>query len=328
MIGVMGTLFFLFASERAGTTTGANAETSRFVLTKGEGLWDIATALSQKGLISGRISFALYALRTGQYKNFQAGEYTVTGTMTMKEIVDRFTAGKIVPPGVRITFPEGWTAKDMAKRLTANNLPGDEFLRIVTDPFPVWRERYPFLADLPLGMSLEGYLFPDTYIFPEQATGELIVGELLKTFDKRFSVDLRTRAKEQGLSLHELVTLASIVEGEVPTAGDRRLVADIFLRRLSIGQALESCATLAYILGERKMQYSIEETQVESPYNTYQNQGLPPGPIGNPGLAAIEATLNPLPNPYFFFLSNPETGETVYSRTFEEHLQNKAKHGL
>jgi UPF0755 protein len=188
------------------------------------------------------------------------------------------------------------------------------------------------LREIPDGQSLEGYLFPDTYIFPEHATAELIVNELLENYGKR-TEKLRegyekTMERKRLFDWHGLMTLASIVENEVRTKEDRRMVADLFIRRLEIGQSLQSDATLRYILGETKVKYSLEETRVVSPYNTYQNPGLPPGPIGNPGLESIEAVLSPLPNEYFYFLNNATTGETVFSKTFEEHVQNKSRNGL
>jgi UPF0755 protein len=151
---------------------------------------------------------------------------------------------------------------------------------------------------------------------------------MLSNFGKKFDATLRAAIKEQKRSLYETVTLASIVENEVKSSADRKIVADIFLRRISVGQALQSCATLQYILGVDKTQYSYEETRTPSPYNTYINGGLPPGPIGNPGTISLQASVFPQSNPYFYFLSDPKTGKTIFSVTYEEHVKNKNLYGL
>ncbi|QQS21433.1 MAG: endolytic transglycosylase MltG [Candidatus Moraniibacteriota bacterium] len=147
---------------------------------------------------------------------------------------------------------------------------------------------------------------------------------------------MRKEADQQGKTVFETVTFASILEREIGNANqsaeaierDRRMVSDLFWRRLRDNHALESDATLEYARGESKVQHSIEETRFDSPYNTYRYRGLPPGPISNPGLASLRATLFPLSNPYYFFLNNPKTGETFFAVTFEEHKHNKVKNGL
>jgi UPF0755 protein len=216
----------------------------------------------------------------------------------------------------------------MAERLTAKGLPGEAFLELVKHPLAQWRDQYPFLQTLPAGATLEGFLFPDTYSFFKNASAEDIVTKMLGNFQKRFIVASWEGVGTHKHSLFETVTLASIVEAEVKTPSDRALVADIFWRRIATGIALGSDATIQYIRGENKIQHSIEETRVESPYNTYTHKGLPPGPISNPSFEALQATLHPKSNEFFFFLNDTVTGETVFSRTFEEHIVNKQKHGL
>lgn len=318
-------LFFLREAE---TNHGSNLSTERFTVEKGEGLTSLGERLDNAGLVKNKWLFVLVALKTGQYRTLQAGDYALSGSLTTPEIIEKISSGKILPPGVRLTFPEGWTTTQMAARLSGNDLPGDDFLAIASVPYPKWKEKFPLLTTLPAGQSLEGYLFPDTYIFPPQATGELIVNTFLENFSRKITDAMLAQAKTEHLTLHELVTLASIVEVEVQSENDRRMVADIFLRRLSIGQALQSDATLRFVLGQNKTKYSVEETKTNSLYNTYIHPGLPPGPINNPSLEAIQAVLQPLPNTFFYFLSNLKTGETVFAKTFEEHVANKEKNGL
>jgi UPF0755 protein len=248
--------------------------------------------------------------------------------LTIREIAFMITEGKVAPHDVRVTFPEGWGSKKMAQRLTANGLPGAEFLSLVQSPKPAWKAQFDFLADAPQSATLEGFLFPDTYFFDPQSSADVIVEKMLNNFGKKFDAPIRAKVAEQKRSVYETVTLSSIVENEVKSFEDRKIVADIFLRRLGIGQALQSCATLQYILGVDRTQYSYAETQTPSPYNTYINKGLPPGPIGNPGLISLQAVLSPQGNTYFYFLSDPKTGNTIFSTTYEDHLKNKKLYGL
>ncbi len=313
---------------RTDTARGVNETNQRFAIQSGEGVTSIAERLDAAGIVDGRLTFIVYAVKTGLYKKFQVGEYSLSGKLSIAEITEKFVGGKVVPAGVRVTFPEGWTIAQIAERLTANHLAGAEFQAIAEKPFPKWRERYPFLKDLPAGGSLEGYLFPDTYIFPEQATGELIVSELLKTFGEKAAPEITKGMAARGMTFHEVLTLASIVEEEGRTESDRKNISDVFRKRLAIGQPLQSDATINYIHGTAKDQPTFDDLKADSPYNTYVNAGLPPGPIGNPSLMSIEATLRPTPNPYYYFLIDPKTRITYFATDFEGHQKNRAAYGL
>lgn len=314
--------------DRADTARGVNEKNQRFMIQSGEGVTSIAERLDAAGIVDGRLTFIAYAVKTGLYKKFQVGEYSLSGKLSILEITEKFVGGKVVPAGVRVTFPEGWTIPQMAERLTANGLAGADFRVIAEKPFPKWRERYPFLKDLPSDASLEGYLFPDTYIFPEQATGELIVSELLKTFGEKAAPKITDGMAARGLSFHETLTLASIVEEEGRTESDRKNISDVFRKRLAVGQALQSDATINYIHGTAKDQPTFEDLESTSPYNTYAHVGLPPGPIGNPSLMSIEATLQPTPNAYYYFLIDPKTRITYFAVDFDGHQKNRAAYGL
>lgn len=319
---------FFYLSYAAEHAHGVSGQEQRFEVNSGENVFDLSERLKTAGLISSRYPFMWYVAREQKVHSLVAGTYSLSGKLTIAEIVLMITTGKTVSHDVRITFPEGFTSKKMAERLTANGLPGADFLALVRKPTPELRKQFDFLSDLPVGVSLEGFLFPDTYFFDPQTSAAAIAEKMLMNFGKRVDASIRTVVQEQKRSLYATVTLASIVENEVKTETDRKMVADIFLRRLAIGQALESCATLQYILGVDKAQYSYQETRTQSPYNTYIHLGLPPGPISNPGLVALQATISPQANSYFYFLSDPKTGETVFSVTYEEHLKNKNLYGL
>jgi UPF0755 protein len=331
--------FVLFAGagvwyllDRVDTAHGVNETSQRFAIQSGEGVTSVAERLDAAGIVDGRLTFIAYTVKTGSYKKFQVGEYSLSGKLSVAEIAEKFVGGKVMPAGVRVTFPEGWTIREIAERLTANGLAGAEFQLIAEKPFPKWRERYPFLKDLPSGASLEGYLFPDTYIFPERATGELIVNELLKTFGEKAAPVIIKKIMDDSsadkLNFHQSVTLASIVEEEGKTESDRKNISDVFRKRLAIGQPLQSDATINYIHGTAKDQPTFDDLKADSPYNTYTRAGLPPGPIGNPSLMSIEATLRPTPNPYYYFLIDPKTRITYFATDFEGHQKNRAAYGL
>ena len=151
---------------------------------------------------------------------------------------------------------------------------------------------------------------------------------MLNDFGLKIDAGMRESIQKQGKTLREAIIMASVIEMEVKSEEDRKIVSGIFWNRIEKGMPLQSCATLAFVLGENKKQYTYEDTQIKSPYNTYLNAGLPPGPIGNPGLASIEAAANPKDTDYFYFLSDPKTGKTVFSKTAEEHNANKDRYGL
>jgi uncharacterized YceG family protein len=166
------------------------------------------------------------------------------------------------------------------------------------------------------------------YFFSKKLTSEEIVKKMLNNFDSQLTLELRDEIAKQGKSLEEVVTMASIIEKEVISEKDRKIASGIFWDRIKNGQPLQSCATISYVLGTNKKQYTFEDTRIQSPYNTYLNQGLPPGPICNPGISAIRAAIYPTNTDYNYFLSDPETGNTVFSKTIEEHNSNKVKYGL
>lgn len=325
---VSGAGAFWYWGGQIESSHGTKKETAVFEVAKGEGASTVAQRLEEEGIIGDKLSFLYYLMRSKLQDKIQSGSYELTGAMTIPEIADRLVEGKVIPPGIKITFPEGFTARMMADRLTAAGLPGEQFLDIVMKPFPKWQERFSFLASLPDGGTFEGFLFPDTYIFPKQATAELIVNELLKTFEKKAWPLFTTHQGKTKLTAYQSLILASILEEEGKNFAERKIISDIFLKRLAINQPLQSDATVNYVLGTSKMQPSLQDTDTDSPYNTYKYAGLPPGPIANPGVESITAALDPTPNDYYYFLNNLTTGETVFSRTFEEHVANRQKHGL
>ena len=312
-----------------------------FVIEEGQGAGQIAQNLQKKGLIKSTFWFETYVRFFGEEEDFQAGEYVLNTSMPLKEIVLILTSGQVTEQEITITIIEGWNLRDISSYLEEKGVcskkdfyqitgePLVNYFKKTVDPkaFPRdYSSRFQFWESKPKHYSLEGYLFPDTYKVFSDAGAEEVVLKMLTNFDQKLSGEMREEIRKQDKTISEIITMASLLEKEVRSREDMEIVSGIFWDRIENGQALQSCATLAYILGENKPRYSTEDTKVESPFNTYQNQGLPPAPICNPGLKAIKAAINPQDSSYNYFLSRPDTGETVFSRTFREHQQNQQKY--
>jgi len=314
-----------FLDRQVSVSHGSDTDSVTVALGEHEGAVELASDLRDRGIIGSKYAFIYHVLKEGLRTKLRAGNYLLDGTMSIPEIVGKIVRGEVVEKGVKVTFPEGMTAEEMSTRLSSNGLSGEAFLDAVRNPDPSLSDRYPFLSIAPPSATLEGFLFPDTYFFDPKLGADSIVEKMLDGFSDRVGPLL---FEAEGAGGYDALVLASILETEVRTESDRRIVADIFLRRIEVGMPLQSDATVRYALGEIKIKHSLDDISVESPYNTYANKGLPPGPISNPGLVSIWAALDPAPSPYWFFLNNPETGKTVFSATFEEHIVNKAKNGL
>ncbi len=219
---------------------------------------------------------------------------------------------------------------------------GDEFLEVAgerriydlkkTQNFSRdFKGEFDFLDSKPDNLSLEGYLFPNTYRVFASSSAEEIVYRLLSNFDKKLTPELRAEIKRQGKTIHEIITMASIIEKEAPIFNqtnirDAKLISGVFWNRLRIGMALQSDATLSYIFENKKPAHSGAELKVDSPYNSYLYKGLPPGPISNPGMIAIEAAIYPEKTDYFYFLTPLDGSKVYYAKTYQEHLNNKYKY--
>ena len=315
---------FFYVRNRIYYAHGKNLEKVILHIEKGDGNGEIADKLEKEGLISGKYYFYYYLEVNKLLNKIFPGDYELSGNLTIPEIATLLTENK--ENFIKITFPEGWTSKQMATRLTENGLDGEGFLQIVNNPGEISSE-FDFLINDKV-KNLEGYLFPDTYFFAKDIDAHGIIEKILKNFDNRLSLEMRQSINAQKKSIFETIILASIIEREVSSYEDRRIVSGIIKNRLDVGQPLQCDSTLAFILGDNKKQYSYNESRTNSPYNTYINKGLPPGPISNPGTSAITATLDPVKTQFNYFLSDPATGQTIFAKTFEEHKANKLKYGL
>jgi UPF0755 protein len=301
-----------------------------FVVEPGETAGDIALRLKRLGLITDAELFRQLAHYEKADSKLEAGRYELRANMTMGEIIEALQHGRLQE--IAVTIPEGWRAEQIAEMLAEEvGVDNEEFLDLVAQGRRYFD--YEFLQDRPPEAGLEGFLFPDTYLLPIQPTALDTIERMLANFDQRFTVEMRQAAVEQEMTIYQVVTLASIVEREAVVAEERPVIAGVFLNRLEEGMNLDSCPTVQYALGYQedagqwwKTPLTLEELDhVNSPYNTYLHRGLPPGPICNPGLASIQAVLEPVETDYLYFLAKGD-GSHAFATTFEEHLQNQQKY--
>ncbi len=314
----------------------SSQEQIRFVIQKGETPFEISRNLKSQGLIRSSFLFRAHAALFQKARNLKAGWYALSPSIGMNEVVAKFVAGDIIKE--ELVVPEGWTLRDIAKALETKGLfTQEEFFSVAGLPALDYRENpellqpfdfspeFGFLQEKPSFISLEGFLFPDTYQVTLGEKPHDIIRRMLANFQKRLEQELVEKIKAQDKSLFEIVTMASLLEKEVRTLEDKKLVAGILFKRLRHGMPLQVDATGVYAKGEHAGKVSIVDTQFESIYNTYTNKGLPLGPISNPGLESIIAALEPQESPYWFYLSASD-GTTIFSRTFQEHKAAKLKY--
>jgi len=278
-----------------------------FVVKKGEGVRSIAARLKEEGLIRSPLGFFIIVRLNDIAKGIQAGDFRLSPSMSAREVADGLTHGTI---DSWITIPEGWRSGEVAMRISQElGIPEIEFL----------------------ALAKEGYMFPDTYLIPKEASAEVVLAIFNRNFETKIKEELAAQIANSPYSLHQIITIASIVEREARFANDRPKVASVLLNRLEIGMPLQADATLQYIKGYDEAtgkwwpQALSLDKELDSPYNTYLNTGLPPGPIANPGLAAIKAVLNPANTNYIYYVSEAD-GTTHFSETYDEHLLNIQKY--
>ena len=315
----------------------ADSQTEKFFLIrKGEGLREISFNLEKEGLIKDKTFFKTYVFLERIERELQAGEYWLSPSMTICEIAKKIVLGDVVKE--EITIIEGWNVKDIAWYLENKGMfqaeelfeligfPKIDYSKVKDLPRPKdFSKDYDFLKDKPKNLGLEGYLFPDTYQINRGVTIEEIVIMALNNFDQKLGPDLREEIEQERKTIFEIITTASLIEKEVKTIEDKKLVSGILWKRLENRIPLQVDATITYITGKKTTKISKEETQIDSPYNTYKYMGLSLGPICNPGFESILASVYPESNQYWYYLSTPE-GRTIFSRTLEEHNIAKAKY--
>ncbi len=279
-----------------------------FIVSQGEGGKEIAGDLANQNLIHSSTGFYILIKLLGIETQIQAGNFRLNKSMDARTIAQELTHGIL---DVWVTTLEGWRDEEIATQLAKDlDIPEDQFLQV----------------------AAEGYMFPDTYLIPRDATGAAVAKIFLNNFNTKVTMAMREDAKKTGLTFAQTVTLASIVEREGKTSTDRPVIAGVLLNRIKLGMPLQVDATLQYALGYQpfektwwKKELSEDDKNINSPYNTYINPDLPPGPISNPGLESIKAAIYPASTDYLYYLHD-KTGTIHYAKTVEEHNANIKKY--
>ncbi|MGC9400489.1 MAG: endolytic transglycosylase MltG [Anaerolineae bacterium] len=318
--------------EALAQPAGTDETPITFVIEPGQSVETIANQLKGQGLINDAELFRRYVQYKGLDAGIQAGTYTLRQTMTIPEIARTLQAARAQEQ--EVVLPEGKRMEELASLIAEQtNIAPDAFLKLAQTG---WREtdlttKYDFLAGIPLTATLEGYLFPDTYRLPAEATPYDLVDRMLANFERKVTPEIREAFEAHGLTLHEGLTLASIVEREAVIPAERAIIAGVYHNRLRDGWTLSACPTVQYALGYQpeegdwwKSELYFKDLEIDSPYNTYRNLGLPPAPIANPGLDAIQAAANPAETDYYFFMvdCNKGDGSHLFAKTEAEHMAN------
>ncbi|MFH0853522.1 MAG: endolytic transglycosylase MltG [bacterium] len=321
-----------------------NSRLVDFTVASGSSVEIIANNLKQENIIRNETAFILYIRWQGLSAQIQAGDYQLDASQGADVIARALSSGEGLINEIIVTIPEGLSNVELAQRLAeefalnAQHSTNTEISQTVLEGSffnELQRTQPSQLSDQPLDSSyfslkpgentLEGFFFPDTYRFYKDATPTEVAVRMLDNFNIQLDDDVMAQIDASSRSFYDNLIMASILEKELTTSEDRRMAADLFWRRLDLGMALQSDATVNYATGKSNPRPSFDDLETESSYNTYQNVGLPPGPICNPGLDAIEAALNPIPNDNFYYLTDSDKN-THWGRTLEEHNANRLKY--
>lgn len=318
---ILAVVAFIYFVTNINKPMGRGDAVVLFNIESGDGTSKIIRNLAEKDLVQKPLLFKAYIFITKSQSKLIAGQHALNGQMNMSEMVAEL---KSKPKNEKqITIIEGWNAAEIGKYLEDQNLVTKaDFLKAIK--IESWRQDYDFLKNAK-GDTLEGFLFPDTYRVFLNASASDIVKKMLDNLDAKLTNDMKGDIASQNKSIFDIMTLASIIEKEVMSDNDKKIVADIFWKRLDIGMALQSDATVNYITGSGRSRSTASDLEIDSPYNTYKYGGLPPGPISNPGLASIVAAIYPQTNSYYFFITDSK-GRAIFSKDFEEHKQNIQKY--
>lgn len=307
IIALFGFIGLLWWNNGLSPLNSRDTTQKMFVVAPGTGIRAIANDLKEQGLIKDSIVFFLMVRQKGYDKKIQAGDFRLSPSMNAAEIAEAMTKGSL---DIWVTIPEGKRAEEIAE--------------ILKEKMPNYENSWEVALK-----ENEGYLFPETYLLPRDSTIETVINLLTGTFEDRYkSISQSSRA----LPKEDLVTLASMIEREARHDEDRAMIASVMYNRLEINMALQIDATIQYAKGNINGKWwtpvtLAEYRSVKSPYNTYLQPGLPPGPISNPGLKSLEAAANPANSEYLYYITD-KNGINRYARTGEQHQENIRKYGL
>jgi len=292
------------------------------VVPEGASAAQVANLLASKGVVANAIMFRIRANSMGAADKLKPGEYRFVTGSGYEDVIKALAEGPQVQH-VTFTIPEGWRIEAIAARVEAKfGIPASEFADLAETGAKDFN--YPFLKDNPT-KSLEGYLFPKTYTLEASATASDIINVMLAQYEKEVASLDFSYAESKNLTHHEVLTIASLIEREASVDTDRPKVSSVIYNRLRIGMRLQLCSTVQFALRINDPKLSLEQLKVDSPYNTYENAGLPPGPICSPGLASIKAALKPADTTYLYFVLTHKDGRHSFATNYDDFLRLKAQ---
>lgn len=315
--------FFIYSSITSSFDDQITLDQELFYSVKsGSTLTSVANDLAEKEVIK-KASVLTWLARLEGKSTIFAAEYSFNPGMTVRELYTALVTGDSLSDETQVTVIEGLYLDEVAQAFDdAGLIDHDVFMTAATSGLARFETQFSFLQDLPEGASLEGYLFPDTYRFFKDADVDDVLIKMLTAFQKNFTQEMIDATYASGKTIHEAVTLASIVQAEVRTEDQMNTVAGIFQNRLDQGMALQTDASINYLTRSGRDRSTFQDLEIESPYNTYKYAGLPPGPIGHPGAQALQAAVYPESTEYFFFLTD-KAGRVYYGKTLAEHNNNR-----
>lgn len=313
--------FAVYMNQAGKPVSPGSTDTVNVNVAAGTGTKGIAKLLEKNGLIKSPEAFEIQTAFNGYKEKYKAGDYLLSPGMSMEKIMDTIASGHVNT--VRFTIPEGYDIRRITDKLSSEGL-------IQPDAFAKELENgvfdYPFLKDAPPGPNrLEGFLYPNTYDVFVNASEHDIIDRMLSQFNKEFKQEYYDQAKKMGLTVNQLITVASLVEREAKVDSERPLIASVIYNRLNKKMKLQIDATVQYALGDQKTRLYNKDLKIDSPYNTYKIQGLPPGPICSPGMKSIEAALNPAKTDYLYYVASPKLDGTHQFTDSGQQQQQFAK---
>jgi UPF0755 protein len=321
VLGVLGAIFAIYSAATGGKNEPATGESARVQVVKGDTLSDVAAKLQEAGIIESAFVFELQARYEGYGTEIKTGRYTFQPGQDSGKILHKLTVGQAAPT-ITVTIPEGLTIEETAGTVAADSsVPAPAFEKAArrTD------YGYAFL-DNPSVKTTEGYLFPAKYDFEKRVTARQIVDRLLEQYLlETQDLDFADAKERLDLTEHQVVTVASLIEKEAATPKERPLIASVIYNRMHEDMPLQIDATIQYALNKPKTNLSLTDLKVDSPYNTYKNKGLPPGPICNPGRESLQAALNPANTKYLYYVLQANGEKHFFTKSYDDFLRAKAE---
>ncbi|WP_315970565.1 endolytic transglycosylase MltG [Paenibacillus sp. PAMC21692] len=326
LLGAGGVLYYVWSNLQP-MPAGA---VKQVAISRGMSANSVADTLEENGIIKNSFVFGYYLQLKDEGSRFQAGLYEMSPGMDNAAIIAKLNAGDtIAEETIRFTIPEGYTVLQIADKLAADGLINKEKFLDVAENGRSWANAESAQAipdDDKLHKRLEGYLFPETYELKKDSTEEQIITRMLQETDRKLSAlpeDWQDAMEASGRTLHEIMTIASLIEREVVVDEERALVSSVIYNRLAKPMRLQIDAAVQYALDEPKERLLTKDLEIDSPYNTYKNDGLPPGPIASPSLASIEAAIYPAQSDYLFYVTKKDGSQShLFAKTYNEHLRN------